>query len=233
MKDKDSRLLWEAYNTETRMPYGKQDGIPGGNNSDGSKYETGEDLHDRRRKEAKERKAKESDSDSEVLDEESSNDVHYVEWLKKHSTEQGEWGPIGMEGVISHPFEETYAEYVNQSGLTDPYRAAQAHMKIAETGDTEGYKFYHEVDLQALENWKHHGRSEVHGTPDEDDPKRDGPGYDPDGNPIDDRDDAEDDPGEGWQKRASAAGQKFRDSGGKMFVDDDEEDDEDEDKDSR
>jgi len=35
---------------------------------------------------------------------------------------------------------------------------------------------------------------------DEDDPKRDGDGYDPDGNPIDDRDDAEDNPGEGFVK---------------------------------
>ena len=35
---------------------------------------------------------------------------------------------------------------------------------------------------------------------DEDDPNRDSDGYDPDGNPIDDRDDAEDNPGEGFVK---------------------------------
>jgi hypothetical protein len=42
---------------------------------------------------------------------------------------------------------------------------------------------------------------------DEDDPKRDGPGYDPDGNKISDKDDAEDNPGEGFVKEEGTDGE--------------------------
>ena len=235
MKDTDRGLIWEAYVSETTHS-------PENSCLDDEYYCTKEKKC--KKKEDKERKERPAGTlgDGPVNGEATG---HYVEWLKKHSTEKGEWGPIGMEGVISHPFEETYAEYVNQAGLTDPYRAALAHMKVAETGDNEGYKFYHEVDLQSLEKWKYHGQDEVHGDSDEDDSKRDGPGYDPDGNPVDDSDDAEDNPEEGFEKedgddeekpgphadRAKKAGEDFGKSGGKMFVQHGDEDDDDDDDD--
>jgi hypothetical protein len=55
-----------------------------------------------------------------------------------------------METVLSHPFEETYGEYIRVRGAAGVYTAAQKHKELAEKS---GY--YHEVDMTALDNWKY------------------------------------------------------------------------------
>ena len=55
-----------------------------------------------------------------------------------------------LANVVSHPFEETYSEYLRQRKLTGVYEAAQQHIELAAGA-------YHEVDLDSLERWKYHG----------------------------------------------------------------------------
>ena len=69
----------------------------------------------------------------------------YVQFLKSLADQ----GP-GMENVLSHPFEETYGEYLRQKEAVTPYKAAVAHKALAEKMGV-----YHEVNLDALENWKY------------------------------------------------------------------------------
>lgn len=55
-----------------------------------------------------------------------------------------------METVLSHPFEETYGEYIRVRGAAGVYTAAQKHKELAEKSGA-----YHEVDMNALQNWKY------------------------------------------------------------------------------
>lgn len=55
-----------------------------------------------------------------------------------------------MENVLSHPFEETYGEYIRTRGAAGVYTAAAKHKELAEKIGA-----YHEVDMNALQNWKH------------------------------------------------------------------------------
>ena len=55
-----------------------------------------------------------------------------------------------MENVLSHPFEETYGEYLRTRGVAGVYIAAKKHIELAEKMDA-----YHEVDMNALDNWKY------------------------------------------------------------------------------
>lgn len=55
-----------------------------------------------------------------------------------------------FENVLSHPFEETYGEYLRVRGVAGVYTAAKAHIRLAEQTGA-----YHEVDMSALDNWKY------------------------------------------------------------------------------
>jgi hypothetical protein len=55
-----------------------------------------------------------------------------------------------FENVLSHPFEETYGEYLRVRGVAGVYTAAKAHIRLAEKTGA-----YHEVDMGALDNWKY------------------------------------------------------------------------------
>ena len=55
-----------------------------------------------------------------------------------------------METVLSHPFEETYGEYIRTRGAAGVYTAATKHKELAEKMNT-----YHEVDMNVLQNWKY------------------------------------------------------------------------------
>jgi len=55
-----------------------------------------------------------------------------------------------MENVLSHPFEETYGEYIRTRGVAGVYTAAAKHKELAEKMGV-----YHEVDMNALQNWKY------------------------------------------------------------------------------
>ena len=55
-----------------------------------------------------------------------------------------------FENVLSHPFEETYGEYLRTRGVAGVYTAAKAHIRLAEQMGA-----YHEVDMNALQNWKY------------------------------------------------------------------------------
>ena len=55
-----------------------------------------------------------------------------------------------FENVLSHPFEETYGEYLRVKGVAGVYTAAKAQQQLA---DQMGA--YHEVDMGALDNWKY------------------------------------------------------------------------------
>ena len=55
-----------------------------------------------------------------------------------------------MENVLSHPFEETYGEYIRTRGAAGVYTAAAKHKELAEKMGV-----YHEVDMNALQNWKY------------------------------------------------------------------------------
>ena len=55
-----------------------------------------------------------------------------------------------MENVLSHPFEETYGEYLRTRGVAGVYTAAKKHIDLAEKMGA-----YHEVDMNALNNWKY------------------------------------------------------------------------------
>lgn len=55
-----------------------------------------------------------------------------------------------MDNVLSHPFEETYGEYLRARGAAGVYTAAKKHIELAEKMGA-----YHEVDMRALENWKY------------------------------------------------------------------------------
>jgi len=55
-----------------------------------------------------------------------------------------------FENVLSHPFEETYGEYLRVKGVAGVYTAAKAHQQLAEQMGA-----YHEVDMGALDNWKY------------------------------------------------------------------------------
>lgn len=55
-----------------------------------------------------------------------------------------------MENVLSHPFEETYGEYIRARGAAGVYTAAVKHKELAEKMGV-----YHEVDMDALQNWKY------------------------------------------------------------------------------
>ena len=75
----------------------------------------------------------------------------YINFLKQMA-QQSQPGSDGdaMENVLSHPFEETYGEYLRSKNATTVYTAAKAHMKLAEQMGV-----YHEVDIQDLNNWKY------------------------------------------------------------------------------
>lgn len=55
-----------------------------------------------------------------------------------------------FENVLSHPFEETYGEYLRVKGVAGIYTAARTHIQLAEKMGA-----YHEVDMNALQNWKY------------------------------------------------------------------------------
>jgi hypothetical protein len=55
-----------------------------------------------------------------------------------------------MENVLSHPFEETYGEYLRTRGVTGVYAAAAKHVQLADKMNA-----YHEVDMNDLDNWKY------------------------------------------------------------------------------
>ena len=55
-----------------------------------------------------------------------------------------------MENVLSHPFEETYGEYLRTRGVAGVYTAAKKHIAMAEKMGA-----YHEVDMHLLNNWKY------------------------------------------------------------------------------
>lgn len=55
-----------------------------------------------------------------------------------------------MENVLSHPFEETYGEYLRVRGVAGVYTAAKKHIDLAEKMGA-----YHEVDMNELNNWKY------------------------------------------------------------------------------
>ncbi len=75
----------------------------------------------------------------------------YVNFLKTIAQQSGDGSDVDvMENVLSHPFEETYAEYLRTKNASGIYTAAKAHMKLAEEMGV-----YHEVDIQALDNWKY------------------------------------------------------------------------------
>lgn len=57
-----------------------------------------------------------------------------------------------FENVLSHPFEETYGEYLRVKRVAGVYTAAKAHISLAEKTGA-----YHEVDMGALDNWKYSG----------------------------------------------------------------------------
>ena len=93
--------------------------------------------------------------ESYVTEGEGSND--YMSYLKQIAQQTGDQHPDAtsepqghLENVLSHPFEETYAEYLRSKGVTPPLEAAQLHIKAAEQMGA-----YHEVDLNALQNWQH------------------------------------------------------------------------------
>ena len=67
--------------------------------------------------------------------------MHYLKDLSQHAS---------MEDVLSHPFEETYGDYLRTKGVAGPYKAAIAHKALAEKMGV-----YHEVDTGALDNWKY------------------------------------------------------------------------------
>ena len=73
----------------------------------------------------------------------------YINFLKNYAEQSG-GGSEAMENVLSHPFEETYGEYLRTKSTTGVYTAAKAHIQLAER-----MKVYHEVDLQDLDNWKY------------------------------------------------------------------------------
>lgn len=84
-----------------------------------------------------------------------SND--YMSYIKQIAQQTGTQHPDAtsepqghLENVLSHPFEETYAEYLRSKGVTPPFEAAQLHIKAAEQMGA-----YHEVDLNELQNWKY------------------------------------------------------------------------------
>lgn len=75
----------------------------------------------------------------------------YINFLKTIAQQSGDGSDVdAMENVLSHPFEETYAEYLRTKSASGVYTAAKAHMKLAEQMGV-----YHEVDIQALGNWKY------------------------------------------------------------------------------
>lgn len=55
-----------------------------------------------------------------------------------------------FENVLSHPFEETYGEYLRVKGVAGIYTAATTHIQLAEKMGA-----YHEVDMNTLQNWKY------------------------------------------------------------------------------
>jgi hypothetical protein len=55
-----------------------------------------------------------------------------------------------FENVLSHPFEETYGEYLRVKGAAGIYTAATTHIQLAEKMGA-----YHEVDMNDLQNWKY------------------------------------------------------------------------------
>ena len=81
----------------------------------------------------------------------------YMSYLKQIAQQTGDQHPDAasganghLENVLSHPFEETYAEYLRSKGVTPPLEAAQMQIKAAEQMGV-----YHEVDLDALQNWQY------------------------------------------------------------------------------
>lgn len=55
-----------------------------------------------------------------------------------------------MDNVLSHPFEETYGEYLRTRGVAGVYTAAKKHIELAEKMGA-----YHEVNMSDLDNWKY------------------------------------------------------------------------------
>lgn len=118
--DKDSQLIWENYFNE------KQHG-----------------THDD--EEGVEKVDEELDRGDEAGD--------YVSFLRNMASElinNDMPEEEAFENVLSHPFEETYGEYLRTKGVAGVYTAAKAHLGLAEKTGA-----YHEVDMNALQNWRY------------------------------------------------------------------------------
>jgi hypothetical protein len=114
-----------------------------------------------------------------------------------------EFGDIWKSYMKGEPLSKVITESHHAGGDDDKENINEEeyeYVYIDEDGnEIENYQESEEDDVEVTEKSRIPRESEDEEV-DEDDPIRDGPGYDPDGNPIDSRDDAEDNPGEGFIK---------------------------------
>lgn len=166
-KDKDMRLIWENYSNKFRGP-----GAPGVNLARGYLLQAlelieDEDVHLCADSEALQTTIHACKSAIDAL----SKNIEEVPGMMEEELDRGDEagdyvaflrnmaGELvnndmpedeAFENVLSHPFEETYGEYLRTKGVAGVYTAAKAHLQLAEQQGA-----YHEVDMNVLQNWKY------------------------------------------------------------------------------
>jgi len=132
--DKDTQLIWENYLNESQ---------PG-------KYNDGDGKDERCDHVPCDDQDKEKVNEELDRGDESSDYIAFLKIMADELVRNDMPEDEAMENVLSHPFEETYGEYVRSKRATGPWTAAKAHVQLAQQ-----LGVYHEVDLDSLREWQY------------------------------------------------------------------------------